>query len=93
MRLVILSYIIVSRRRIQSESANTRAAEEYCYFSYDTHCFSDFVEEQDFYRHRHLHLTSGSKCFSNFVVTYYHISDSELVLGLLLPITNQSFYW
>ena len=44
------------------------------------------MEEQDFYRHRHLHLTSGSKCFSNFVVTYYHISDSELVLELLYKI-------
>ena len=59
-----LSYLILSGRRIQSESksesANTRAAEEYCYFSYDTDCFRVILwKNKIFYRHRHLHLTSS----------------------------------
>ena len=76
-----IGYLILSYLDVESKAkvkAKVQILVQYCYFSYDTHCFRVILwKNKIFYRHRHLHLTSGSKskCFSNFVVTYYQIQS------------------
>ena len=57
--------------RIESESANTRAAEEYCYFSDDTQCYKVILWKNMSFTDTDTYILTSTKRFSNFVVTYH----------------------